>query len=225
MNKKHIKTTIFIEQASMRNINYHLMSRDKKEWPSTRQHSFAFVLYLPLPHSVPCRKKLLGTSFQTVWHLLLCPRACWKSVHSCELCVSVCVCEGVGWGGMQVNSLRGPTAPRASLAHHLTAIPDEGLRTNELIKQMSEQASVGVDRRRRPTQGGVLWLRLNLRTSAISACRPELGVSSLVRGRLPKELTVFLSCPIRLPQAPAAHLHPCNSIVLLGWKSFSFDLY
>lgn len=44
---------------------------------------------------------------------------------------------------MQVNSLRGPTVPQASLAHHLTAIPDEGLRTNELVKQLSEQAREG----------------------------------------------------------------------------------
>lgn len=48
-----------------------------------------------------------------------------------------------GVGGMQVNSLRGPTVPQASLAHHLTAIPDEGLRTSELVKQMSEQAREG----------------------------------------------------------------------------------
>lgn len=46
----------------------------------------------------------------------------------------------MGVRGMQVNSLRVPTVPEASLAHHLTAIPDEGLRTNELVKQMSEQA-------------------------------------------------------------------------------------
>lgn len=47
----------------------------------------------------------------------------------------------MGVRGMQVNSLREPTVPQASLAHHL--IPDEGLRTNELVKQMSEQARGG----------------------------------------------------------------------------------
>lgn len=112
-----------------------------------------------------------------------------------------------------MNSLRGLTAPRASLAHHLTAIPDEGLRTNELIKQMSEQASVGVDRRRRLTRGGRrgggegwLWLGLNLRTAAISACRPELGVSPLVSPE-----SSPCSCPVRY--------------VLLGRNSFSLDSY
>lgn len=40
---------------------------------------------------------------------------------------------------MQVNSLRGLTVPQASLAHHLTAIAHEGLRTNGHVKQMSEQ--------------------------------------------------------------------------------------
>lgn len=104
----------------------------------------------------------------------LCTRA--SCVSAC-----VCVCEGVGWGGMQVNSLRGPTAPRASLAHHLTAIPDEGLRTNELIKQMSEQASVGVDRWRRLTQGGgavaqaepahISHQRLSSRTRRLLSCQ------------------------------------------------------
>ena len=41
---------------------------------------------------------------------------------------------------MQVNSLQAPTAPQASIAHHLTAIHDGGLRTNELVRQMNEQA-------------------------------------------------------------------------------------
>lgn len=44
---------------------------------------------------------------------------------------------------MQVNSLRWPTVPQASLAHQLTAIPDEGLCTNELVKQMREPAREG----------------------------------------------------------------------------------
>lgn len=38
---------------------------------------------------------------------------------------------------------RASTVPQASLAHHLTAMPDEVLRTNELVKQMSEQAREG----------------------------------------------------------------------------------
>lgn len=55
------------------------------------------------------------------------------------------------WGGgvvrgMQVNSLRGPIVPQASLAHHLTAIPDGDPCTNELVKQMSEQAREGLKR-------------------------------------------------------------------------------
>lgn len=71
-----------------------------------------------------------------------------KYLHLCVcVCVYLFVCRRVGGcvgvRGMQVNSLRGPTAPQASLAHHLTAIPDEGLRTNELVKQMSEQAREG----------------------------------------------------------------------------------
>lgn len=55
---------------------------------------------------------------------------------------------------MQVNSLRRPTAPRASLAHHLTAIHDEGLRTNELVRQMSEQVREGWRRVRRAAAVG-----------------------------------------------------------------------
>lgn len=59
------------------------------------------------------------------------------------MCVCGCVwgCMGARW--MQVNSLQGPTVPQASLAHHLTAMPDEALCTNELVKQMSEQAREG----------------------------------------------------------------------------------
>lgn len=60
-----------------------------------------------------------------------------------DVCPYMCVwgCMGARW--MQVNSLQGPTVPQASLAHHLTAMPDEVLCTNELVKQMSEQAREG----------------------------------------------------------------------------------
>lgn len=61
-----------------------------------------------------------------------------------DVCVCVCGVGGVrGERGMQVNSLRRLTVPQASLAHHLTAIPDEGLCTNELVKQMGEQVREG----------------------------------------------------------------------------------
>lgn len=85
--------------------------------------------------------------------LLLCPSQLLKKGLSCQcnsllcvcgcvsvgLCVCPCVCAFVCVCGCRCNSLLGPIAPQASLAHHLTAIPSEALRTNELIKQMSER--------------------------------------------------------------------------------------
>lgn len=131
----------------------------------------------------------------------------------------------MGVRGMQVNSLRGPTAPQASLAHHLTAIPDEGLRTNELVKQMSEQAREGWGVESGCT--GLLWLQLDLppylHTSAITAPHPSVSNSFLFFSLLSwsffqRALSLHVLFNISLP-IPLVHLHSCNPIVLLGWNS------
>lgn len=92
----------------------------------------------------------------------LCLYAHRKDMCSCVRVSTLFVCRHVGGcvgvRAMQVNSLRRPTAPRASLAHHLTAIPDEGLRTNELVRQMSDQAREG-------------WRRVR-RAAAVAPARP-----------------------------------------------------
>lgn len=113
---------------------------------------------------------------------------------------NVCVC--VGWcvlvRGMQVNSLRWPKVPQASLAHHLTAIPDEVLRTNELVKQMSEQAWEGGGR------GG--WCtRLQPLQLDLPACIHQLSLPII-----PLPLTLFstfchcvsLSVPVSVSVCP-----------------------
>ena len=99
-----------------------------------------------------------------------------------------------------MNSLRGPTVPQASLAHHLTAIPDEGLCTSELVKQMSEQAREGggVKGWRGFTRLQQLQLDLPacLHTSAITAPCPS--ISNSFPSSLSCRCIFFSKCSLRI---------------------------
>lgn len=116
---------------------------------------------------------------------------------------------------MQVNSLRGPTAPQASLAHHLTAIPNEGLRTNELVKQMSEQAREGA------VEG---WRDGRLRMVHTAAAAPALDLpaclhpSSISAPHLSNSLSLCFS--VREPSVTVS-----ISVCLFPSPSFTAPLF
>lgn len=141
----------------------------------------------------------------------------------CLLCVCCHVGGCVGVRGMQVNSLRRPTAPRASLAHHLTAMPDEGLRTNELVRQMSGQTREGwrgggwTRLRRAAAVAHGFWFH-DLHTSAISGPHRSASLSFPFLLLSVTELSAFTTKFNISPPIPLLHLRSCNPIVLLGWS-------